>query len=79
MADIIPSPAPPTAGSQVRTLAAQIALDVQAAFAALPKNGKPQPHEHTVLAGTQLGVVSPPLQHYPPPPPSLAIVLLRAL
>lgn len=33
------------------TLAAQIARLVQSAYAALPKTGKPQPNEYTVLAG----------------------------
>jgi len=37
-----------------RAFAAQVAHAVQAKFAALPKTGKPQPHEHTVLAGTPI-------------------------
>jgi hypothetical protein len=33
-------------------LAAEVSAAVQERFASLPKNGKPQAHEHTVLAGT---------------------------
>jgi hypothetical protein len=36
-------------------LAAAVAEAVQGAFAALPKTGKPQPHEYTVLAGAERG------------------------
>lgn len=41
----------PTPAAADRTLAAEAARAVQAVYAALPKTGKPQPHEHTVLAG----------------------------
>lgn len=34
-----------------RQLAARVARAVQDTFAALPKTGKPQPNEHTVMAG----------------------------
>lgn len=41
-------PAPPPTPAE---LAEAVAAAIQAAFAGLPKTGKPQPHEHTVLAG----------------------------
>lgn len=37
-------------------LAAAVAGAVQAKYVALPKTGKPQPHEHTILAGEHAGV-----------------------